>query len=140
MPTSTASGSATGRYRTNVWDYAGANAIGGSRDAELEMHPTVKPVALVADAIRDWSRRGDIVLDMFGGSGSTLIAAEQCGRSARLIEYDPIYCDTIITRYQQYTGRIVKSKLDNSSFEDATAQRAEDTLSTERAPDEQQTS
>lgn len=79
----------TGRYRTNVWDYAGISSIGSSRADDLAMHPTVKPVALVADAIRDCSKRGDIVLDAFGGSGSTLIAAEKTGRSARLIEYEP---------------------------------------------------
>ena len=65
----------TDRYRTNVWDYAGISSIGSGRAEELTMHPTVKPVALVADAIRDCSRRGEIVLDCFGGSGSTLIAA-----------------------------------------------------------------
>lgn len=114
----------TGRYRTNVWDYAGANTIGGKRDEELEMHPTVKPVALVADAIRDCSRRGDIVLDVFGGSGSTLIAAESCGRSARLIEVDTAYCDTIITRYQRYTGKAAKSKANNACFDDIAAERS----------------
>ncbi len=75
----------TGRYRTNVWDYAGISSIGANRSDELAMHPTVKPVALIADAIRDCSRRGEIVLDGFGGSGSTLIAAEKTGRAARLI-------------------------------------------------------
>lgn len=95
----------TGRYRTNVWDYAGISSLGANRMDELAMHPTVKPVALVANAIRDCSRRGEIVLDLFGGSGSTLIAAELCGRQARLIEFDPIYCDTIIRRWQQYTGK-----------------------------------
>ncbi len=95
----------TGRYRTNVWDYAGISSLGASRADELAMHPTVKPVALVADAIKDCSERGDIVLDSFGGSGTTLIAAETCGRLARLIEYDPAYCDTIITRWQQLTGK-----------------------------------
>lgn len=95
----------TGRYRTNVWDYAGISSISASRADELAMHPTVKPIALVADAIRDCSRRGEIVLDCFGGSGSTLIAAEKTGRRARLIEFDPIYCDTIIRRWQSYTGR-----------------------------------
>jgi len=69
------------------------------------MHPTVKPVALIADAIRDCSKRGEIILDGFGGSGSTLIAAEKAGRSARLIEYDPIYCDTIVRRWQAYSGK-----------------------------------
>jgi DNA modification methylase len=95
----------TGRYRTNVWDYAGISSIGANRSDELAMHPTVKPVALIADAIRDCSRRGEIVLDGFGGSGSTLIAAEKTGRRARLIEYDPLYCDTIIRRWQDYTGK-----------------------------------
>jgi hypothetical protein len=95
----------TGRYRTNIWDYAGISSISASRQDELEMHPTVKPVALVADAIKDCSRRGEIVLDGFGGSGSTLIAAEKTGRTARLIEYDPGYCDTILRRYQAYTGK-----------------------------------
>jgi DNA modification methylase len=69
------------------------------------MHPTVKPVALVADAILDCSRRGDVVLDAFGGSGTTLIAAERCGRRSRLIEHDPRYCDTIIRRFESATGR-----------------------------------
>ncbi|MFC4315840.1 site-specific DNA-methyltransferase [Rhizobium alvei] len=95
----------TGRCRTNVWDYAGISSVGANRIEELSMHPTVKPVALVADAIRDCSRRGETVLDIFGGSGTTLIAAEQCGRQARLVEFDPIYCDTIIRRWQQYTGK-----------------------------------
>ena len=95
----------TGRYRTNVWDYAGISSISASRQDELEMHPTVKPVAMVADAIKDCSRRGEILLDGFGGSGSTLIAAEKTGRTARLIEYDPGYCDTILRRYQAYTGK-----------------------------------
>jgi DNA modification methylase len=80
----------TGRYRTNIWDHAGISSIGACRSKELAIHPTVKPVALIADAIRDCSRRGEIVLDGFGGSGSTLIAAEKTGRSARLIEYDPL--------------------------------------------------
>jgi DNA modification methylase len=95
----------SGRYRTNVWDHAGISSIGGARDEELAMHPTVKPVALVADAIRDCSRRGELVLDCFAGSGTTLIAAEKTGRKARIIEYDPAYCDTIIRRWEGYTGR-----------------------------------
>lgn len=94
----------TGRYRTNVWDYPGISSLGATRDEELAMHPTVKPVALIADAIKDCPRRGDIILDVFGGSGSTLIAADQCGRVARLIEIDPLYCDTIIRRFERLTG------------------------------------
>lgn len=95
----------TGRLRSNVWDYAGVNVPGKSRTEALSMHPTVKPVALVADAIRDCSKRGDIVLDAFGGSGTTLIAAEICGRHARLIEIDPLYCDTIVRRWERFTGQ-----------------------------------
>lgn len=94
----------TGRYRTNVWDHAGANVLGAARDTDLAMHPTVKPVAMIVEAIKDCSRRGDIVLDTFGGSGSTLIAAETCGRAARLMEIDPLYCDTILRRYEALTG------------------------------------
>jgi DNA modification methylase len=73
----------TGRYRTNVWDYAGVNTFRAGRLEELALHPTVKPTALVADAIKDCTRRGAIVLDPFSGSGSTLIAAQKSGRSAR---------------------------------------------------------
>lgn len=108
----------TGRYRTNVWDYAGISSISGSRREELAMHPTVKPVALIADAIRDCSRRGEIVLDCFGGSGSTLIAAEKTGRSARLIEYDPLYCDTIVRRWEKLTGKRALLAVTNETFED----------------------
>lgn len=113
----------TGRYRTNVWDYAGISSIGASRSDELAMHPTVKPVALIADAIRDCSRRGEIVLDGFGGSGSTLIAAEKTGRSARVVEYDPVYCDTIIRRWQDYTGKRARISGSNDCFEDVGDER-----------------
>lgn len=95
----------SGRYRTNVWDYPGISSLGATRDDELAMHPTVKPVALVADAIRDCSKRDDRVLDVFGGSGTSLIAAEQCGRKAYLLELDPAYCDTIIRRFENVTGQ-----------------------------------
>lgn len=107
----------TGRYRTNVWEYAGISSVGAKRTEELAMHPTVKPVALVADAIKDCSRRGESVLDCFGGSGSTLIAAESVGRRARLIEYDPLYCDTIIRRWQRYCGRAALHMPSGQSFE-----------------------
>ena len=87
-----------GRYRTNVWTYAGVNSFGASRDGELAMHPTVKPVALVADAILDCSRRKGIVLDAFAGSGTTLVAAHKTGRRGYGIELDPLYCDVILRR------------------------------------------
>ena len=91
-----------GRYRTNVWEYPGMNTLKFGRMEELALHPTVKPVAMVADAIKDVSKRNGIVLDAFGGSGSTLIAAHKTGRRARLIELDPTYCDRIIRRWQNY--------------------------------------
>ena len=87
-----------GRYRTNVWSYAGANAFSATRDDDLAMHPTVKPVALVADAILDCSKRKGLVLDAFGGSGTTLVAAERTGRRGAAIEIDPHYCDVIVRR------------------------------------------
>ena len=88
-----------GRNRSNVWHYAGVNTFGKDRDAELGMHPTVKPLALVADAIMDCSNRGAIVLDAFAGSGTTLIAAERTGRKGYGIELDPHYIDTILRRF-----------------------------------------
>lgn len=106
-----------GRYRTNVWDHGGISSIGAARGDELAMHPTVKPVALIADAIRDCSKRGEIVLDVFGGSGSTLIAAEKTGRCARLIEYDALYCDTIVRRWETYTGKHARLALTDDPFE-----------------------
>lgn len=108
----------TGRYRSNVWDYPGISSLGASRNDDIAMHPTVKPVALIADAIRDCSKRGDGVLDVFGGSGSTLIAADQCGRVARLIEIDPLYCDTIIRRFQRITGEQARLAETHASFAD----------------------
>ena len=115
----------TGRYRTNVWDHAGISSIGAGRSEELAMHPTVKPVALIADAIRDCSRRSEIVLDGFGGSGSTLIAAEKTGRSALLIEYDPLYCDTIVRRWEKYTGKQARLEGNGATFEDVADERLE---------------
>jgi DNA modification methylase len=93
-----------GRYRTNVWDYAGINTFGKDRDAELAMHPTVKPVALVEDAILDCSRRGGIVLDAFSGSGTTIIAAERSARRGFGLELDPKYVDATLKRFRALTG------------------------------------
>lgn len=89
-----------GRYRTNVWQYKGVNTMRAGRMEELAMHPTVKPVQMIADAIKDVSGRGEIVLDTFGGSGSTLIAAEKTGRRGYLCELDEQYCDRIIARWE----------------------------------------
>ncbi len=93
-----------GRYRTNVWDYPGVNSLRAGRLEDLKMHPTVKPVALVADAILDASKRGDFVLDPFSGSGTTLIAAEKAGRRGAAMEFEPHYVDTAIRRWQSLTG------------------------------------
>jgi DNA modification methylase len=92
-----------GRNRSNVWTYPGINAFKADRHEELESHPTVKPVALVGDAIRDVTKRGAIVLDLFGGSGTTLIAAERTGRRARLLEIEPRYADVTIRRFERLT-------------------------------------
>ena len=91
-----------GRYRTNVWEYRGVNTLKAGRAEELALHPTVKPVAMIADAIKGVSKRGGIVLDLFGGSGSTLIAAHKTGRRARVCERDPIYCDRIVSRWETF--------------------------------------
>lgn len=93
-----------GRHRTNVWSYPGLSGWTADRQAQLAMHPTVKPLAMIADALKDCSRKGGIVLDCFGGSGTTLIAAEQTKRRARLIELDPAYVDVTIARWQADTG------------------------------------
>jgi hypothetical protein len=94
-----------GRSRSNVWKYAGANTFRAGRMDDLHAHPTVKPVALVADAIKDCTQRHAIVLDTFSGSGTTLLAAERVGRHARALEIDPHYVDVAIRRWQAFTGR-----------------------------------
>lgn len=94
-----------GRKRTNVWDYASVNSFAGSRRADLELHPTVKPVGLVADAISDVTKRGDMVLDVFLGSGTSLIAAERTGRRFRGVDIDPAYVDVALARWQAMTGK-----------------------------------
>jgi DNA modification methylase len=95
-----------GRHRTNVWNYLGQSALNCTRKSKLSLHPTVKPVAMIADAIRDCSNRGDIILDCFGGAGTTLIAAEKTGRRARILELNPIYIDVTIERWQRLTGKL----------------------------------
>ena len=112
-----------GRNRTNVWDYAGVNTFKAGRLDELAIHPTVKPVALVADVLRDASRRCDLVLDPFAGSGTTLIAAEKTGREACALEIDPTYADVIVQRWQSYTGRPALLAATGATFEELTEQR-----------------
>ena len=93
-----------GRNRTNVWDYASVNSLRGSRREDLALHPTVKPTAMVADALKDVTGRGDLVLDTFLGSGTTLIAAERTGRRFRGLDIDPAYVDVAIERWAALTG------------------------------------
>jgi DNA modification methylase len=93
-----------GRYRTNVWHYRGATSPTRETRQALALHPTVKPVAMVVDALKDCSRRGGIVLDPFCGSGTIFIAAQKTGRRARAIELDPIHCDTAIRRWQLFAN------------------------------------
>lgn len=94
-----------GRNRTNVWDYASVNTFGGSRQQDLALHPTVKPVSMVADAWQDVTKRGDLVLDIFLGSGTSLIAAERTGRRFRGLDIDPLYVDLAVDRWRTLTGR-----------------------------------
>lgn len=114
----------TGRYRTNVWTVAGANTFRSGREADLSDHPTVKPTTLVMDAIKDVSRRGEIVLDCFCGSGTTILAAEKTGRIGRGIELDPIYVDVAIRRWQKLTGKAAILEGDGRSFADICLARA----------------
>jgi DNA modification methylase len=109
-----------GRNRSNVWNYPGANSFSRKTGEGnlLELHPTVKPVALVSDAILDCTARGDIVLDGFFGSGTTLIAAERTGRRCYGIELDPAYVDTIIRRWQKLTGGIARHAESGHAFDD----------------------
>jgi DNA modification methylase len=113
-----------GRLRSNLWEYAGVNTFRTGRLDELAMHPTVKPVAMLADAIRDVTKRAAVVLDPFAGSGSTLIAAEKTGRQARCIEYEPKYCDVIVRRWQAYTGKAATFEGTDLTFEDFEGARA----------------
>lgn len=110
-----------GRNRTNVWDYKGAQA----RRDEQKLHPTVKPIAMIADAIQDVTARGEVVLDPFSGSGSTILAAEQTGRKARCLELDPRYVDVAIRRYQEATGKEAEHAIWEQSFNEIQAVRKE---------------
>lgn len=90
-----------GRYRTNVWDYKGVSVTNPGSLEDLKLHPTVKPINMLMDAILDCSKASDIILDCFAGSGSTLLAAEKTKRKAYVIEYEPKYCDVILYRYEK---------------------------------------
>ena len=113
----------TGRYRTNLWKYIGMNSFGPERDEALAFHPTSKPVAMVADAIRDCSKRGGIILDAFAGSGTTIIAAERTGRICNAIELDNFFVDVAIRRWQTFTGETARLANTGQSFAEVEAER-----------------
>ena len=114
-----------GRYRTNVWEYRGVNTRKKGRLNELALHPTVKPVAMVADALKDVSGRGEIVLDPFSGSGTTLIAAHKTGRRARVMELDSIYVDRAVRRWQQFAKDDAFDAATGLSFDDTARLRSD---------------
>ena len=116
-----------GRSRSNIWSYPGAASLARTSEEgnPLAMHPTVKPLALISDAFLDASVRGDVVVDPFAGSGTTLIAAEKLGRKARVIELDPLYCDTIIRRWSRWTGDDAIRIADGQSFKALSEERGQ---------------
>jgi DNA modification methylase len=112
-----------GRSRSNVWHYAGVNTFRAGRLEELQSHPTVKPVALVSDAMKDCTRRGDIVVDTFSGSGTTILAAERVGRRAFALEIEPRFVDIAIRRWQSFTRKDAIHLESGQSFDDLTVDR-----------------
>lgn len=112
-----------GRNRSNVWTYAGANTFRAGRMDDLAAHPTVKPVAMFADAMRDCSKRGEVVLDPFAGSGTTILAAEQVGRRAYALDIDPRYVDVSIRRWQQYSRRDAVHISSGETFDEIAVKR-----------------
>ncbi|WP_423066123.1 site-specific DNA-methyltransferase [Devosia sp. CN2-171] len=114
---------AKGRYRTNVWDYAGVNTFGAGRMADLEAHPTVKPVAMIADAIMDLTDRNELVIDSFVGSGTLIVAAQKTGRIARCTELDPLYVDVAIRRFRSRFGIEAIHEATGQTFDAVAAER-----------------
>lgn len=122
-----------GRDRTNVWHYPGAASPGSSARAQLATHPTPKPVELVADALLDVTRRGDIVLDPFMGSGTTIIAAEKTRRLGYGLELDPRYVDVIVRRWETYTGKAAVHAGTGRTFTETASDRAHETVRSRNA-------
>jgi DNA modification methylase len=112
-----------GRWRSNVWTYPGASSLGSDARRGLKDHPTVKPTAMLEDALLDLTNRSDIVVDPFLGSGSTLIAADKTGRVCRGVEFDPLYVDVIVRRYEGASGRAAVLAETGESFRDLSARR-----------------
>lgn len=117
-----------GRYRTNVWDYAGASGFSNTREDDLAVHPTVKPVDMVSDAILDASHRDDTVLDPFAGSGTIILAAEKTGRKAAAIEIDPVYADVAVKRYESMTGQPARLQKTGKAFAEMRRERTQWTI------------
>lgn len=113
-----------GRWRSNVWVYPGASSMGSEARKGLQDHPTVKPAAMLEDALLDVTKRGDIVLDPFLGSGSTLIAAEKSGRRCRGVELDPLFIDVILRRYEAVTGREAVLESSGETISELAARRS----------------
>jgi DNA modification methylase len=111
-----------GRSRSNVWNYRGVNTFGAERMEELRSHPTVKPIALVADAMRDVTRRRDAVLDTFSGSGTTIMAAERIGRRAFAMDVEPRYVDVAVRRWQAFTGKDAVDVVSGQTFDELAKQ------------------
>ena len=116
-----------GRWRSNVWTYPGASSLGSDARRGLKDHPTVKPTAMLEDALLDLTNRGDLVIDPFLGSGSTLIAADKTGRVCRGVELDPLYVDVIVRRYEAATGNWAVLAQTGEAFEAVAARRASET-------------
>ena len=116
-----------GRYRSNVWNYPGYASLGAGRAEALSFHPTVKPLPMIVDAILDVTHQGEIVLDPFGGSGTTLIAAERTGRIARLIEIDPKYVDVTLRRFIAETGEEPTLAETGEAFSEVRSRRQSET-------------
>jgi DNA modification methylase len=113
-----------GRWRSNVWRYPGASSVGSDARKGLTFHPTVKPVAMLEDALLDLTNKNEIVLDPFLGSGSMLVAAEKAGRHCRGIELDPLYVDVALKRYQEITGAEVRLRETGENFEELRIRRS----------------
>src|SRR5271163_2776590 len=116
-----------GRWRSNVWTYPGASSLGSDARRGLKDHPTVKPTAMLEDALLDLSNRRDIVVDPFLGSGSTLIAADKTGRLCRGVELDPLYVDVIVRRYEVATGNLAVLLETGEAFELLAERRSRET-------------
>lgn len=123
-----------GRNRTNVWNYPGMSSFGKGRGELLGMHPTVKPVSMIADALRDVTKRGDVVLDTFAGSGSVLMAALETGRKCCCVELDPLYVDVAIRRWQHATGREAVRLETGENFDSIAQKLLKGTLESSHGP------